>query len=53
MNLDKPIKKFMKKNPLFVSPTDSLGDIADSMGKEKKDIAVVRDKKGEVLGLRH
>ena len=51
MNLDKPIKKFMKKNPLFVSPTDSLGDIADSMGKEKKDIAVVRDKKGEVLGL--
>ena len=51
MNLDKPIKKFMKKNPLFVSPTDSLGDIADSMGKEKKDIAVVRDKNGEVQGL--
>ena len=51
MNLDKPIKKFMKKNPLFVSPTDSLGEIADSMGKEKKDIAVVRDKKGEVQGL--
>jgi len=51
LDLDKPIKKFMKKNPLFVSPIDSLGQVADAMGKEKKDIAIVRDKKGEVQGL--
>jgi predicted transcriptional regulator len=51
LDLDKPIKKFMKKNPLFVSPTDSLGEVADAMGKEKKNIAVVRDKKGEVHGI--
>ncbi len=50
MNLDKPIKKFMKKDPLFISPTDTLGEIADAMSKGRKDIAVVREK-GEVLGL--
>ena len=51
MDLDKQIKKYMKKNPLFVSPTDSLGEVADAMGNEKKDIAVVKDKKGEVQGI--
>ncbi len=51
LNLDKTIKKFMKKNPLFVSPTHSLGDVAKAMGEEKRDIAVVKDKKGEVQGL--
>lgn len=51
MNLDKQIKKYMKQNPLFVSPTNSLGEVADAMGKEKKDIAVVKDKKGEVQGI--
>jgi CBS domain-containing protein len=51
LDLDNPIKMYMKKSPLFVSPTSSLGEVADTMGREKKDIAVVRDKKGEVLGL--
>lgn len=51
MNLDKPIKKYMKKTPLFVSPTQSLGEVADSMGKEKKDIVVVKDTKGIVQGI--
>ncbi len=51
MNLDKPIKMFMKKDPLFVSSTDTLGDIADAMGRKMKDIAVVRDREGEVQGL--
>lgn len=51
MNLEKPIKKFMKKNPLFVLPTDTLGDVARRMGEERKDIVVVRDKKGEVQGI--
>jgi CBS domain-containing protein len=51
MYLEKTIKKFMKKNPLFISPTHSLGDVAKAMGEEKKDIAVVKDKKGEVQGL--
>ena len=51
LNLDKTIKKFMNKTPLFVSTTQTLGEVAKAMGKEKKDIAVVRDKKGEVQGI--
>ncbi len=51
MNLDKTIKKYMKKDPLFVSPTHTLGDVAEAMGKERKDIAVVKDKKGVVQGI--
>jgi CBS domain-containing protein len=51
LNLDKTIKKYMKKDPLFVSPTHTLGDVAEAMGKERKDIAVVNDKKGVVLGI--
>jgi CBS domain-containing protein len=51
LNLDKTIKKFMNKTPLFVSTTQTLGEVAKTMGKEKKDIAVVRDKKGEVQGI--
>jgi CBS domain-containing protein len=41
----------MNKTPLFMSPTQTLGEVAKAMGKEKKDIAVVRDKKGEVQGI--
>jgi CBS domain-containing protein len=51
LNLDKQIKKYMKKSPLFVSPTHTLGEVVDALGKEKRDIAVVKDKKGEVQGL--
>jgi CBS domain-containing protein len=51
LDLDKTITKFMNKTPLFVSPTHTLGEVAMAMGKEKKDIAVVRDKKGEVQGI--
>jgi CBS domain-containing protein len=51
MNLEKSIKKFMKKDPLFVFPTETLGDVAQKMGAEKRDIAVVKDKKGEVQGI--
>jgi CBS domain-containing protein len=51
LNLDKPIKEFMKKKPLFVTTTQTLGEVAQAMGKEKKDIVVVMDKKGEVQGI--
>ena len=51
MNLDKSIRKLVKKNPLFISPTHTLGDVAKAMAEEKKDIAVVKDKKGEVQGI--
>jgi CBS domain-containing protein len=51
MNLEKSIKKFMKKEPLFVLPQETLGNVAQKMGAEKRDIAVVRDKKGEVQGI--
>ena len=51
MNLDKPIKEFMKKKPLFVNTNHTLGDIAKAMSKYKKDIAIVKDTKGEVQGI--
>jgi len=51
MNLDKSIKKYMKKQPLFISPNDNLGKVAEAMGKAKKDLAVVKDTKGIVQGI--
>jgi predicted transcriptional regulator len=50
MNLDKTIKKYMKKTPLFISPSETLGEVAEAMGKEKRDIAVVKEK-GIVQGI--
>jgi CBS domain-containing protein len=51
LNLDKPIREFMKKKPLFIATTQTLGEVAGAMGAGGKDIAIVRDKKGEVQGL--
>jgi CBS domain-containing protein len=51
LNLDRPIKEFMKRKPLFVSTTHTLGEVAEAMGKGKKDVAVVQDAKGEVQGI--
>ena len=51
MDLEKSIKSLVKRNPLIVAPTDSLGDLAGKMARQKKDIAVVMDKSGEVMGL--
>ncbi len=51
MNLEKPIKMFMKKVLHVAAPTETLGDVARKMGEEKRDIVVVRDKKGEVQGI--
>jgi len=41
----------MKKKPLFVLPTETLGGVAEKMGAEKKDIVIVKDPKGEVKGI--
>jgi predicted transcriptional regulator len=51
LNLEKPIKNYMKKKPLFVLPTETLGGVAEKMGAEKKDVVIVRDPKGEVKGI--
>lgn len=51
MNLEKPIKNYMKKKPLFILPTETLGGVAEKMGAEKKDIVIVRDPEGEVKGI--
>ena len=40
LNLDKPIRDFMNKKPLFVSTTQTLGEVAEAMGAGGKDIAV-------------
>jgi CBS domain-containing protein len=41
----------MKKKPLFVLPTETLGGVAEKMGVEKKDIVIVKDLKGEIKGI--
>jgi len=51
VNLENSIKKLVKKNPLFVTSSTTLGEVAEAMGKQGKDIAVVRDNRDEVLGL--
>lgn len=51
MNLEKPIKNYMKKKPLFVLPTETLGGVAEKMSAEKKDVVIVKDPKGEVKGI--
>ena len=51
MNLEKPIKNYMKKKPLFVLPTETLGNVADKMGTEKKDVVIVKDHEGIIKGI--
>ena len=41
----------MKKKPLFVLPTETLGGVAEKMGIEKKDVVIVKDLKGEIKGI--
>ena len=51
MDLDRPIKKFMKRDPLIVGPDEDLRSVAAKMAREKKDVVVVRTREGEVRGL--
>ncbi|MBN1682264.1 CBS domain-containing protein [Candidatus Bathyarchaeota archaeon] len=51
MNLEKPIKNFMKKNPLLIDLDETLGGVASKMSAQKKDVAIVTDPEGEVRGL--
>ena len=51
MNLEKPIKNFMKKNPLKVGLDESLGGVAKRMSEEKKDVAIVVEPNGVLRGL--
>ena len=51
MDLDRPIKKFMKRNPLIVGPDEDLRSVATKMAREGKDVVVVRTAEVEVRGL--
>jgi predicted transcriptional regulator len=51
MNLEKPIKNFMKKKPLKVGLDESLGGVAQKMSTEKKDVAIVMEPDGVLKGL--
>lgn len=51
MDLDRPIKKFMDREPLFVSPEEDLRSVAMKMAKGNKDVVVVMTKEGELKGL--
>lgn len=50
MDLDKPVKKFMKTNPLMISLDQTLGEVAVSMAKAGRDVAVVVEG-SQVMGL--
>ena len=41
----------MKIDPVYVTVLDSLGDVARKMAESKKDMAIVRNDKGEIQGL--
>ena len=51
MDLEKKIKEYMKDEPLIVAPTESLKDVASKMSEMGKDVAVVQDNEGIVMGL--
>lgn len=51
MDLEKKIKEYMKDNPLIVAPTASLKEVASQMSGMGKDVAVVKDNEGIVMGL--
>lgn len=41
MDLDKPVKKFMKTSPLRIPPNQTLGEVSASMAKTGRDVAIV------------
>ena len=51
MDLEKKIKEYMKGDPLIVAPTESLKGVASKMSGLGKDVAVVQDDEGIVMGL--
>jgi len=51
MDLEKKIKEYMKDDPLIVAPTESLKGVASKMSGLGKDVAVVQDSEGIVMGL--
>ena len=51
MDLEKKIREYMKDEPLIVAPTESLKGVASKMSGLGKDVAVVQDSEGIVMGL--
>ena len=51
MDLEKKINEYMKADPLIVAPTDTLKGVASQMSGKGKDVAVVQDIEGIVMGL--
>jgi CBS domain-containing protein len=51
LNLEKPIKSFMKRDPLIVGFDEDLRSVATKMAGQEKDVVVVVDKDENVRGL--
>lgn len=51
MNLEEKVSKYMRKDLVYVRPESTLGDVASVMSRSGTDVAVVRSKGNEVLGL--
>lgn len=47
MDLEQPIKKYMKRSPIKVAPSASLGEVVDKMAQRDRDVIIVVD--GEEL----
>jgi len=43
MNLEMQIKEIMNKNPIIVSPNETLAEVSKKMAKNNKDVVVVRE----------
>ena len=51
MDLEKKIREYMKADPLIVDPAATLKGVASQMANKGKDVAVVQDTDGIVIGL--
>lgn len=50
MDLEQPIKKYMKRSPVKVASSASLGEVVDKMAQRGRDVVIVVDG-GELKGI--
>lgn len=51
MEFEGKIADYMKRDPIVVSPTANLKEVATKMADNEKDVVVVRDEEGVIRGL--
>lgn len=51
MNLEEKIGKYMRRDVVYMRPDSRLREVASVMAKSGTDVAVVRSKKDEIMGM--